>query len=140
MRGSEEKFLHFFKHVFFTYRRGSSPYGVFYDNAAEHLAEIKGNVPTAEREKDLMNVPLDVFRTQAKLGELFDEDTWRSGQITQSLTEDMPYHSNHSNPIHDSSSEEKGTEESSLKGILKGAYRILRCNPLGSSGYDPIKK
>ena len=27
-----------------------------------------------------------------------------------------------------------------LKGILKGAYRILRCNPLGSSGYDPIKK
>lgn len=26
------------------------------------------------------------------------------------------------------------------KGIIKGAYRILRCNPLGSSGYDPIKK
>ena len=26
------------------------------------------------------------------------------------------------------------------KGIVKGAYRILRCNPLGSSGYDPIKK
>ena len=27
-----------------------------------------------------------------------------------------------------------------FKGILKGAYRILRCNPLGSSGYDPIRK
>ena len=27
-----------------------------------------------------------------------------------------------------------------FKGIIKGAYRILRCNPLGSSGYDPIKK
>ena len=27
-----------------------------------------------------------------------------------------------------------------FKGIAKGAFRILRCNPLGSSGYDPIKK
>ena len=27
-----------------------------------------------------------------------------------------------------------------FKGILKGAYRVLRCNPLGTSGYDPIKK
>ena len=27
-----------------------------------------------------------------------------------------------------------------FKGVLKGLYRILRCNPLGSSGYDPIKK
>jgi putative membrane protein insertion efficiency factor len=27
-----------------------------------------------------------------------------------------------------------------FKGIIKGAYRILRCTPLGSSGYDPIKK
>ena len=27
-----------------------------------------------------------------------------------------------------------------FKGMTKGAYRILRCNPLGSSGYDPIKK
>ena len=27
-----------------------------------------------------------------------------------------------------------------FKGIIQGAYRILRCNPLGSSGYDPIKK
>ena len=27
-----------------------------------------------------------------------------------------------------------------FKGIIKGTYRILRCNPLGSSGYDPIKK
>ena len=27
-----------------------------------------------------------------------------------------------------------------FKGIIKGAYRILRCNPLGSSGCDPIKK
>ena len=24
-----------------------------------------------------------------------------------------------------------------LKGILKGAYRILRCNPFSKSGYDP---
>jgi putative membrane protein insertion efficiency factor len=27
-----------------------------------------------------------------------------------------------------------------FKGMTKGAYRIIRCNPLGSSGYDPIKK
>ena len=27
-----------------------------------------------------------------------------------------------------------------FKGIIKGAYRILRCNPLGTSGHDPIKK
>ena len=27
-----------------------------------------------------------------------------------------------------------------FKGTIKGAYRILRCNPLGTSGYDPIKK
>ena len=27
-----------------------------------------------------------------------------------------------------------------LKGITKGALRILKCNPLGSSGYDPVRK
>ena len=27
-----------------------------------------------------------------------------------------------------------------LKGLTKGLTRILRCNPLGTSGYDPIKK
>ena len=27
-----------------------------------------------------------------------------------------------------------------FKGSIKGTYRILRCNPLGTSGYDPIKK
>ena len=27
-----------------------------------------------------------------------------------------------------------------LKGTIKGLNRILRCNPLGSSGYDPVKK
>ena len=27
-----------------------------------------------------------------------------------------------------------------LKGITMGMVRILKCNPLGSSGYDPIKK
>ena len=27
-----------------------------------------------------------------------------------------------------------------LKGIYKGTFRILRCNPLGTSGFDPVKK
>ena len=27
-----------------------------------------------------------------------------------------------------------------LRGIFKGTVRILRCNPLGTSGFDPIKK
>ena len=27
-----------------------------------------------------------------------------------------------------------------LKGIYKGSVRILRCNPLGTSGFDPVKK
>jgi putative membrane protein insertion efficiency factor len=27
-----------------------------------------------------------------------------------------------------------------LKGIYKGTVRILRCNPLGTSGFDPVKK
>ena len=27
-----------------------------------------------------------------------------------------------------------------LKGIYKGAVRILKCNPLGTSGFDPVKK
>ena len=27
-----------------------------------------------------------------------------------------------------------------LKGITKGTLRILKCNPLGSSGYDPVRK
>ena len=27
-----------------------------------------------------------------------------------------------------------------LKGIYKGTVRILRCNPLGTSGFYPVKK
>ena len=27
-----------------------------------------------------------------------------------------------------------------LKGIYKGTVRILRCSPLGTSGFDPVKK
>ena len=27
-----------------------------------------------------------------------------------------------------------------FKGIYKGTVRILRCNPLGTSGFDPVKK
>ena len=27
-----------------------------------------------------------------------------------------------------------------LKGIYKATVRILRCNPLGTSGFDPVKK
>ena len=27
-----------------------------------------------------------------------------------------------------------------LKGTIKGLQQILRCNPLESSGYDPVKK
>ena len=26
-----------------------------------------------------------------------------------------------------------------LRGLLKGALRILRCNPFSRSGYDPVK-
>jgi putative membrane protein insertion efficiency factor len=25
-----------------------------------------------------------------------------------------------------------------VRGILKGAWRIMRCNPFGGSGYDPV--
>ena len=25
------------------------------------------------------------------------------------------------------------------KGIIQGTYRILRCNPFNSGGYDPVK-
>ncbi|MHC4322180.1 MAG: membrane protein insertion efficiency factor YidD [Planctomycetota bacterium] len=24
-------------------------------------------------------------------------------------------------------------------GLLKGAWRVIRCNPFGGSGYDPVK-
>jgi len=26
-----------------------------------------------------------------------------------------------------------------LKGSIKGAYRILRCNPFNKGGYDPVR-
>ena len=29
---------------------------------------------------------------------------------------------------------------SSIKGIIKSFWRILRCNPFSKGGYDPIKK
>lgn len=28
----------------------------------------------------------------------------------------------------------------SFKGVMMGCGRILRCNPFGGSGYDPVKK
>ncbi len=31
-------------------------------------------------------------------------------------------------------------EYGTLKGISLGILRILRCNPIGGSGYDPVKK
>ena len=31
-------------------------------------------------------------------------------------------------------------ELGALKGIYKGTVRILRCNPLVTSGFDPVKK
>ena len=27
-----------------------------------------------------------------------------------------------------------------VKGLMKAIFRILKCNPLGSSGYDPVVK
>lgn len=27
-----------------------------------------------------------------------------------------------------------------IKGLLKGIFRILRCNPFNKGGYDPVKK
>ena len=30
-------------------------------------------------------------------------------------------------------------EYGAIKGLLKGFHRILRCQPLGSSGFDPVK-
>ncbi len=32
------------------------------------------------------------------------------------------------------------TEYGSIKGSYLSAKRILRCNPFGTSGYDPVKK
>ena len=26
-----------------------------------------------------------------------------------------------------------------VRGVLKGAWRIMRCNPLGGSGFDPVE-
>ncbi|MBI4833745.1 MAG: membrane protein insertion efficiency factor YidD [Planctomycetes bacterium] len=29
-------------------------------------------------------------------------------------------------------------EKGIIKGLLKSAWRLLRCHPLGGSGYDPV--
>ena len=120
MRGDEADFDKWFKHGIFGYSgKRENGYGVFFDNACHHLSETRANLPEEEREKDLMDVPLDVFRSQAKLGELFDDNQWRELQTLGNTVTDST-----KNPLtHDTKNMD---EASDIKvNILRDIFRKI---------------